>query len=170
MKRFNWLSILLAIVLVLALPITALAATTSTVTVTFTPRLIALGVTTPNSWAAGAIADSGTAQTSQGYFSTANTSNVATNVTIGVTGEHWTGGTNFDHAEDGTPGADMVGMKASPNTNAFNIVVAYTTPLELKHELAATTALVWEAKLWAATSSSDNVEKTNTIILAAAAH
>lgn len=170
MKQKYWLSILMAIILALIMPIEALAATTSTVTVTFTPRLVAIGVTTPNTWAAGSIPDSGTAETATGYFSTANTSNVSTNITVGVVNATWTGGTAFTHSNAGNPGADTVAMKASPNTGAFNIVVAQDTPLELKHELAATTALLWEAKLWAATSSSDNVQKTNTIILAATAH
>jgi hypothetical protein len=176
MKRITryLLAIMLALVLSGSMPIVVMAATTSTVTVTFTPQTIALGATTPNSWAAGFIADSGTAETATGYFSTANTSNVVTDITIGVTQETWTGGTAYAHDDDGDatpePGADKVALMASPNTGAFDIAVPYTTPLELKDSLAATTACVWEAKLYAQTSHSDSVEKTNTIVLIATLH
>ena len=84
MKRFTRLilPILIALVLIGLVPIAVYAATTSTVTITFTPQTVAIGVTTPNSWAAGFVADSATAQTATGYFSTANTSNVITDVVI----------------------------------------------------------------------------------------
>ena len=143
-------------------------------TVTFTPSSIVLGVTTPNTWAAGTIADSGTAQTATGYFSTANTSNIITDVKAGVLNETWVGGTAYTHDDDGDgtpePGADKVALMASANSGAFDIPVAYTTPLELKDSLAATTALLWEAKFYAQTSHSDAVEKNNVIVLTAAAH
>jgi hypothetical protein len=171
MKRISryLVSILIALVLTGAIPLSVYAATTSTVTVTFTPQTIALGATTPNTWAIGYVADSATAQTATGYFSTANTSNVATNIAISCA-TTWPGGTAYTHSETATAGADTVGLKSSPNTGAFDIIVRNGTPLELKHELAAVTACVWEAKFYGPTSHSDAVEKSNTIVLTATAH
>lgn len=173
MKRFTryLVSILLAVVLSGAMPILVYAATTSTVTVTFTPQYLAAGVTTPNSWAAGFIADGGSAATATGYFSTANTSNVVTDWRVGVTGATWTGGTAFNHNDNGTASDDAVAMKASPNTGAFDIIVKNAaTHNDLATSIGANTAVLWEAKLWAATTSSDHVEKSNTIVLTVRAH
>lgn len=169
MKRTRLLSILLALVLALLFPMAVYAATTSTVTVTFTSTSIVLGTTTPDTWAAGNIADSGTAETATGYFSTDNTSNVATDVTIGVENATWIGGSAYTHAEDGNPGAATVGLKASPNTGAFNIVVKNATPNNLVASQAANTDILWEAKLWAPTSGANTDEKSNKIILTATA-
>lgn len=173
MKRFTryLVSILLALVLSSAIPIVVYAATTSTVTVTFTSQSLVAGATTPDTWAAGFIADGGTAATATGYFSTANTSNVITDWAIGVTGTTWTGGTPYDHNDSGSPGAAAVAMKASPNTGAFSITVKQAaTHNDLATSVAAATAVVWEAKIWAPTSGSNTTEKTNTIVLTVRAH
>jgi hypothetical protein len=171
MKRFTRviLPILIAVVLSGITPILAMAATTSTVTVTFTPQSLVAGVTTPNSWAIGFVADSATAQTATGYFSTANTSNCVTDWAISC-GATWTGGTAFTHSDTATAGADTVGLKASPNTGAFDKIIKNTSPVDVATSVAASTAVVWEAKFYAPTSHSDAVQKTNTIVMTVRAH
>jgi hypothetical protein len=160
---------MIAVTLLLVVAIPVVAATTSVVTVTFTSTSIVLGTTTPNSWAAGNIADSGTAETATGYFTTDNTSNVATDVTISVENATWIGGSAYTHAEDGNPGASTVGLKASPNTGAFNIIVKNASPNNLVASQTANTDIVWELKLWAPTSGSNTDQKLNTVILTASA-
>jgi hypothetical protein len=169
MKKYV-LSIFLALVMVLALAFPALAATTADVTVTYTPQYIAIAdnVTAYDFGAVGASANYSTTTT---YVGITNTSSVQTDITIGVTGNTWTGGTAHTHSDTAEPGADTVALWANRGGSwgTGDIIVKYDTPNYIYENCPATTNFNYGLRLGTPTSTTDGVEKTNTVRVSAAA-
>jgi len=164
------LGLLLVLGLIFSMSGNALASTTTAdVTINATPSYISIS-NSPSTYAFGALAESATANTTTSYFTVTNGSSVTTNTTIQVTGSTWTGGTAWTHSDTATPGADTVGLKASKNTGAYDVIVKASAAFEvLAPNQAATTNFQWELKIYAPTSFSDGVIKSNTVRLTMAA-
>lgn len=167
MKRYL-LSLFLALVLCLSIAVPAFAATTADVTVTYTPEYIAIAdnVTTLDF---GNVATSTTYQVPTDYVGITNTSSVQTDITIAVTGATWTGGSAHTHSETATPGADTVGLEANRGGtwDTGDVIVKNADPNYIYEDCPATTDFDYGLQLHMATSTSDGVEKTNTVRLTA---
>jgi hypothetical protein len=167
--------ILAVLALVVGMAIPAFAATTADVIINVTPSVVAISVTPSADYDFGVQATSATPSTTTTYFTIDNTSTVQTDQTIAVTSATWEGGTyDWTHAEDGAPGASTVGLKANKGGTwgVSDVVVAYTTPLNLAENQAATTDYSYGLKMWVPTSfnaSETGTEKTNTVRVSAAA-
>ena len=164
MKRLL-LSTLLALLFVLVPTTAILAATDADVTVTYTVEYLDItdNVTTIDF---GTVSTSTTADTTTSHVGITNSSSVQTDATIGVTGSTWTGGTAHTHSDTATPGADTVGLKANRGGTwgAGDVIVKYNATWNYIYEdCPATTDFDYGLKLWTPTSTSDGVEKTNTV-------
>lgn len=159
----------LALMLLFLVP-TPVAAQTADVAVNATPAYISISVALAG-YNFGVVAASSTTNTTDDYFTMTNSSTIATNITISVTGATWTGGVAWSHAEDGVPGADTVGLNSTTEAGGWGtgVVVKNAAPLTLQTNLAAITNLKFGLSLLAPTSFSDGVEKQNTVRLTAAA-
>ena len=170
----KWIGRLVPIVLLALLsmlvPAQVFASTNADVTVNATPEYIsiAVNVTTYNFTAVGA----GTwTNTTTGHFGITNTSTVTTNNTIRVLASTWVGGTAWNHAEDGVPGSNKVALKSNKGGTwgTGDVIVAYTTPLVLASNQAATTDWAFGLALGAPTEFSDGVQKGNCVRITATA-
>ncbi len=158
MRRLR-LILILAVGILLLIPAGAvLAATTADVTVYATPSFISIA-NSPSTFDFEGVAEGVDESTTTGYFTVTNTSSVATNVTIAVTSENWTGGVGWIHSDIPTAGPDQAGLKASENTGAFDVIVKYISPVNIVSSQAANTDFYWELQLIAPTSFGDGVQK-----------
>ena len=159
----------LALMLLFLVP-TPVAAQTADVSVNATPAYISISVA-PAGYNFGVIAAGSTTNTTADNFTMTNSSTVATDITISVTGATWTGGIAWSHAEDGVPGADIVGLNSTTETNDWSVgvIVKNAGPLTLQAGLVALTNLKFGLSLRAPTSFSDGVLKQNTVRLTASA-
>lgn len=169
MKKYL-ISVLLALVMLLALTVPAMAATTADVTVTYTPQYIAIADNV-TSYDFGAVAASANYSTTTAYVGITNTSSVQTDITIAVTANEWTGGTAHTHSDAGTPGADTAAMWANRGGTwgTGDVIVKYDTPNYIYEDCPATTNFNYGLRLGTPTSTTDGVEKTNTVRVSAAA-
>lgn len=160
----------LALMLLFLVPTPVAADTYADVAVNATPAYISITVA-PAGYNFGTLATSSTTNTTDDYFTMTNSSTIATNITISVTGATWTGGTAWTHAEDGVPGADTVGLNSTTEAGGWGtgVIVKNAAPLTLQTNLAAITNLKFGLSIRAPTSFSDGVEKQNTVRLTAAA-
>lgn len=168
MKYF--VSILLALVMMLALTFPALAATTADVTVTYTPQYIAIADNV-TSYDFGSVAASANYSTSTTYVGITNTSSVQTDITIAVTGDTWTGGTAHTHSDTAEPGADTVAMWANRGGSwgTGDVIVKYASPNYIYENCPATTNFNYGIMIGTPTSTTDGIEKANTVRVSAAA-
>lgn len=164
------ITLLLVITLNMLWVVPAVAATSATVTVTYTVEYLDISdnVTT---YDFGLVATSSETASLTAYFGVTDSSSVQTDNTISVTGATWTNGTAHTHSNTATPGADTVGVKASDGDAAFDVVVETDagSPNYIKENNAAGADWSYEIKLYAPTSTSDGVEKTNTLKITVAA-
>jgi len=163
------LSLALVVVLMVATTVSATASTTD-VTVTATPTHLSIDVA-PTPYDFATVGASAEPQTAEDHFTVTNGSTVAINVTIYVTGD-WTGGIGWTHSDTATAGADTAGMKANQDGawGVGDVIVKKTEGAG--HSLivtsqAATTDFKFGLKLFAPTTFSDGVEKSNTVRLSA---
>lgn len=169
MKKYL-IGILVAMMLALVPATGVLAATTADVTITFTPATVAIA-DDKTSYDFGYVNDSDTPSTTTSYVTIDNTSNIQTDITIAVTGNTWTGGNAFTHSDTATPGADTVGLKTNRGGTwgVSDIIVKYSSPNYIYENCPANTDFSYGLKLYAQTSHSDSVQKTNTVRVSAAA-
>ena len=162
MKRFLvTLLLILTMVLVWATPV--LAATDADVDVTYTVEYLDI-TDNATTVAFGTLATSATPSTATSYIAITNSSSVQVDATIGVVNATWTGGTAHTHSNTATPGADTTGLKASRGTGAFDVIVKQAAAWNYIYENAAAGAdWTYELKLYVPTSTTDGVEKTNTV-------
>jgi hypothetical protein len=114
----------------------------------------------------GTVNEGATASTTLNYFTLTNNSGYAVNITISAT--DMTGGTAWTLSDTATAGADTYGLMAG--TSSFNIIVKKNSPFNtLVSGLSAGSSQAWGLQLLAPTSMSDNVVKTGTVTLTAAA-
>ncbi len=162
---------ILAILLLLLYPLVAMGATTADVEILFTPAIV--GITdNATSYNFGNLLAGATANTSQAYVGITNGSNVVTNVTLGATNSTWGPGVSYTHAEDGSPGADTVGLMSSNNTGAYDIVVKFSGPNNIYPNLPVGVNFSYEVKIFAPTSYTEEtpaVEKSNSVRATASA-
>lgn len=159
-----------AMLLVLFVAGPVYAQTTADVTVTFSPGIIAISdnVTT---YGFGTVLEGSTTNTTTSYVGITNTSTVQTDITIGVTGATWTGGTAYTHSDTATAGADTVGLKTNRGGTwgTGDIIVKYASPNYIYENCPATTNFTYGLSLLAPTTCSDSVAKSNTVRITAAA-
>lgn len=169
MKRFI-LSLVLALVLILGTAAAVSAATTADVTITFTPATIDISDDAAE-YDFGAVTDSSEPYTPTDEVAITNNSNIQTDITISVTAATWTGGNAFTHSDTATPGADTVGLKSNRGGSwgSGDVIVKYSSPNYIYEDCPASTNFDYGLKLYAQTSASDAVEKTNTVRISAAA-
>lgn len=166
--------ILITFLLVIALNmlwvVPAMAATSATVTVTYTVEYLEISDNVTD-YDFGNVATSSTTDSLTAYFGITDSSSVQTDNTISVTGATWTGGTAHTHDNTGTPGADTVGLLSSDGDAAWDVVVETDagSPNFIKENNAAGADWSYEIELKAPTSTSDGVEKTNTLKITVAA-
>jgi len=163
MKRYL-VSIILAFLLVAVWVVPVLGATDADVTVTYTVEYLAITDNT-TTVAFGTIAASATPYTPTDYIAITNDSSVQVDATISVTGSTWTGGTAHTHSDTATPGANTVGLKTNRGGTwgVGDIVVKYDTPNYIYENCAAGVDFAYGLKLYAPTSTSDGVQKSNTV-------
>jgi hypothetical protein len=187
MKR-TLIAILLALALVVIPASSAFAKTTADVTVTATPTKVSIK-NAPDAKAFGEVDVDTTYWAKTGedgpgewalvdgdcFFTITNKSTVAIN--INIKGTDFTGETGWTLSADGTNGVTTAGMKAGAsgcaNEGAMTAVKKDAgTGLEMKHELAANTNIMWELKLLTPTqfTTGEFAERHNTVTLTAAAH
>lgn len=169
MKKYIF-SILLALALILIPSVSAFAATTADVTVTATPAYIAIA-DDQASYDFGVVAASATPSTATDWCAVTNTSTVQTDITIAVTAATWAGGVTWTHSDTCTPGENTAGMKANRGGTwgVSDIIIKYTSPEYIYENCPASTSFDYGIKLWAPTSFTDGVEKSNTVRVSAAA-
>jgi hypothetical protein len=165
------LSLAIALLLVLVPVIPAFAATTADVTVTATPASVIAITDNATGAAFGEVADGATVQTTTAYIHINNTSNVQVDMTISVTTSTWAGGVTWTHDDTGSPGADTAGLKANRGGTwgVGDVVVKNVSPLFIYENCPAGTDFDYGLQLLVPTSTTDVVEKSNTVRVSAAA-
>ena len=158
------LSLILSLLMLTLWAVPALAATDADVTVTYTVEYIAITDNT-TSVGFGVIVASATPSPPTDHIAITNDSSVQVDATISVTGTTWTGGTAHTHSDTATPGANTVGLKANRGGTwgVSDIIVKYDTPNFIYENCAAGVDFAYGLKLYAPTSSSDGVQKSNTV-------
>jgi hypothetical protein len=159
---FGRLLVAIAMMLLWATPV--FGATTADVTLTYT--VVTLDITdNATSVAFGSLNAGSSAYTNTSYIGITNNSNVQIDATIGVTGSTWTGGSAHTHSDTATAGADTVGLLANRGGTweSGDIIVKYASPNYIYENCAAGVDWDYGLKLLVPTSSTDGVEKTNTV-------
>lgn len=164
-KRFLLTIIaVLALLLLWATPV--LGVTDADVTVTYTVQTIAI-TDNATSVSFGNLNVSVSSNTSLDAVAITNGSNVQTDATIGVVNPTWTGGTAHTHSNTCTPGADTVGLMAHTGTGAWgdagDVIVKSSSWNYIYENCPAVTNFTYGLGLYTPTSSTDGVEKTNTV-------
>jgi hypothetical protein len=161
------LGVILAVVLIL-LPTTAALAGTD-VAVYATPDFIGVSVS-PVSYNFSTVAPSSTTNSTTSYFTVTNTASVNITVDIYVTGATWTGGVAWTHSDTCEIGADTAGLKANQEGTwgAGDIIVTHSeTYNQIVTNQPAFDDFSFGLGLWAPSSMSDGIEKTNIVRIAA---
>lgn len=156
----------------IALPITGVsAATTANVTLTALPLYIHITCNVSSPYAFGAVAESSTTNSSTTHFGIANFSNCQTDQTIGVNATIWSGGVTWAHAEDAVPDTDTAGLQAQRGGTWGSglVIIRYTDPLKIYEDCPASTEYAFGISLLAPTLNTDNISKTITLVVTAAA-
>ena len=164
------LVVVLALILPMVFPAVAVASNTTDVTVNATPAFISISVA-PGTYAFGVIATSSVTSSANTTFTVTNGSTVSTNVTIAVVNATWIGGTAWTHSETATAGADTVGLnstKANGDWGVDEVIVKNATPDQIATSQAATVNFKFGLRMFAPTSFSDGVTKSNVVRLTAA--
>ena len=149
--------------LVLSLGVPILAATSDEVTVTATPSYVSIS-NLPVSFDFATVAESGTPNTTTGWFTVTNDSTVNITVSIGCDG--WSGTTAWTY---GVAGADTGQLKASDNDGVYDVTVPNGSTAELHTTVTSGTNVQWELQLNCPTSFSHGAEQTTTVTVSAAA-
>lgn len=163
MKKKFLLSLILALVLVLSLAMPVLAATSDDVTVTATPSYISID-NDPAVFDFATVDESGTPNTTTGWFTITNDSTVNITVSIGCNG--WSGTTPWTY---GAAGADTGQLKASDNDGLYDVTVPNGSTAELHTTGTPGTNVQWELQLDCPTSFTHGYEQTTTVTVSAAA-
>ncbi len=163
MKKKLLFSLVLALVLTLSLAMPVLAETSAEVTVTATPSYISI-TNLPASFDFATVDESGTPNTTTGWFTITNDSTVNITVSIGCNG--WSGTSSWTY---GASGADTGQLKASDNDGAYDVVVPNGSTAELHTTGAPGTNVSWELQLDCPTTFSHGYEQTTTVTVSAAA-
>jgi len=157
------ISLTLALVLTLSLGIPALAATSDDVTVTATPSYISIS-NLPATFDFATVDESGTPNTTTGWFTITNDSTVNITVSIGCNG--WSGTTPWTY---GIAAPDTGQLKASDNDGLYNVTVPSGSTAELHTTGTPGTNVLWELQLDCPTTFSHGYEQTTTVTVSAAA-
>lgn len=161
------IGVIAALLLMLLPAMGVLAATSQDVAVNATPAYVTIS-NSPDNYGFGVVETSTNYSTSQAYFTITNGSSVNIDITIGCNAT-WAGGNTWTHDDTGTPGSTTAALYASPDTDAFDIIVKNAAPNDLVAALGAGTPQDWELRLMAPTVFDDGVLKTNTVTLTATA-
>ncbi len=157
------LSLVLAVMLALSLGIPVLALTSDDVTVTATPSYISID-NNPAIFDFAMVDESGTPNTTTGWFTITNDSTVNITISIGCNG--WSGTTPWTY---GIAGADTGQLKASDNDGLYDVTVPSGSTAALHTTGTPGTNVLWELQLDAPTSFSHGYEQTTTVTVSAAA-
>ena len=122
----------------------------------------------PGEYAFGVVAVGATPVTGLDYFEVENKSGFA--IDIYIRGTDMAGGVGWTLADDGDPGADIVGFKAGLDGGDYTIVVKKNDPYnKLIAALAHGAKQKFGLKMFAPTSFSDGAVKSGTITIEGAA-
>ena len=170
-KKLRYVLAFFLLLVPVVLPSVVSAATDADVTVTYTVEYLNLA-DNATTIAFGGVALSATSNTSIAFVAIANNSTIQVDAYIGVTSSTWAGATAHDHAEDAVPGADLVGLLAHTGTGSWgdagDVIVkygsgSYATWNLISEDLAADADFTYGLGLQVPTSSTDAVEKSNTV-------
>ena len=168
-KKLRYLVAFLILLVPIAFPMAVSAATDADVTVTYTIEYLNIA-DNASTIDFGGVALSTTSNTSTAQVGITNNSTVQVDAYIGVTAATWTGATPHTHDDAATPGADTVGLLANEGGSwgAGDVIVkygagSYATWEMISENLAADADFDYGLGLQVPTSSSDAVQKTNTV-------
>jgi len=163
------LSILLVIMIAMValVPMMTRAATTSQVVVTVHPLFISISNSPSIYEFSGFVGENTTPTTTANYFTIANYSSVAIDISIAAT--NFTGGIGWTLASNATPGSMIAGMYAGIVSGTFDTVIKTSPGNALKTNLAASENQTWHLQLMAPIVYADGVTKESTITVSAAA-